>query len=931
MNQLQCCALPSRKYEEPNFGRITCTLPCYPTPFNKVISTVTTNGNNETKNDTNLYNKTVHALNAKYNFDIMPDILAVRNAGYNDTKINQCSILYGPAADDNYLYYVTGYGEAVDSDHLASFLIKRLKKDGTLVYAINCSSYSLDTSLNMFGDKIITSHSFPTILGGTLYITTNNISNIGPQIFAINKHNGNLKWALAFYPPNNLDPIYTRDNYEQYRGSNLRISNMNPTAVCSIGHKYIYVGSSSLQQIISGNYYDQSFLFEIEDMDTYGVVKYSTPTCAPPLKIGDTIIKSNNDVNLYKYDPFKPTENSVVIETISVNGLIAPYYILVPLAPGTPNSSPILTKVEFDNTTIITPAIVQPVWNVLPQQIYQDNDSINSFTLAQLIVLWQIEQGTLPPSTSVTHYIWSYLTSAQMTAAQLQVGNNGITYYKILYPGHLIDNIYDANGLNYYGNGLNGAAVSIDNDSIYFGTNSAYKIPFDEQLYYFDGTRNYRTIKTPYIDGVIDYMAGIMSLDNLNILRETFMTKLKTLCLNTPRSPRGQMSYTDSIICINKNNGTIKYAYRTIESDVVSNIPSLTNFLFPIKGIEGGLTSGIHITNNYVCANNKAGLLTIINKSGYNSVTFNHYNFNDLGITIPYILMLGTGSIEGGSNLQDALYSKCGAIVSMQLNQSWKGGCTSSFGIYETYVDYKGNIMAKNYSYVTRVDIATGIIKWIKNIFNTGGAQIALCNNITFATTQSGILLALDTENGYTLWKIDGTTLSMGGGPNAPTVIGNKIYWINTYQNNTYGTKGVCFKVDCNLIISRLNTGCFDICKYTHCYLMCKNFINYDTYPKSVNDTNKLYNCTRASNLWYKQCGKTQIIAQHLDCQYREYNATYTVASVCGNKMIIEKLTDPTQMVYLYIEIISTTTYLVAYKFPDNIITQYVWMKLQLD
>lgn len=407
-----------------------------------------------------LNTKTVSGLGVDYQFEFIPDSPAATAAGYTPADRARAQVWYAPLIDNNRFYYAAWSGGILDfQNHKSSIFICRKRKNGKLIFSVNCHDYQLDTAPNFLGDNTVICRTRPLILGNTIYLCNGIMSNIGPQLYAINKNTGELKWACSYYLPNEQEGlIVTKGDYSQYVGSNMRISNLCPIGTYCKDRKIVYLGISSLQNIFNVGsvrgqfpiYTDQGYLFAIEDLGLKPKLLWRTPVCAPIVNIGDILIGGGPP----KLDAFVPGQDYVIIKSLSEieNIFIQPYFFPNPPAPGKSNTTPIIGVFTFDSQTIITEASVQPVWSQSDIVIYQGSDRQTAYTLTTLIQFWQSIQATLPPGQSETQYFWSFITLEQIRIAQNNPLNQGIIFFKRFLSGQKIEFSYDAQSLNYWGN-----------------------------------------------------------------------------------------------------------------------------------------------------------------------------------------------------------------------------------------------------------------------------------------------------------------------------------------------------------------------------------------------------------------------------------------------------------------------------------------------
>jgi hypothetical protein len=689
--------------------------------------------------------------------------------------------------------------------------------DGSLVFAVNCDDYKLDTSANLLGDSTTICRCKPFILGDAVYLCNSVVTNIGPQVYAVNKNNGSLLWAAAYYTPDGA-PSYvtTVGDYSAYIGKTHRISDMNPVAdyfkdMNGNIHKYVFVGISSFQNAINftavmGGFpkcTDQGFLFCIEDHGNSSSLVWKVPTCAPLINVGDTLTKGGPA----HLDPFRPSEDRVLIQTTSSsnNNFLNPYYLDEnSIYPGIVGLVPFIVKVNFTNSTTIDNTLVQTIWQSIGE-IYVDSDRTHPHNLEELLSMWETEKGNLANGEVASHIIWAFVDSNIVSLAQGQSGNHGIIYFKYLNDNHTVDNIDDAYGLNYYGNSTWGAAPLIDkeNNTIYFGSGQGHDIILDESLFYSNRNRNFLDVKVPYIDQVNGYLDGDLDFKDLEKGREGFENINQTIVFNTnDKSPRGRMSYSDGIFGVYINDfmsknglivgGTIAFATRTTQWDTftfLSDEPKVN--VYPIRALDGDASSGLQLFKKNgklnISTSTKSGVsLTLDLKSMNNDVIFNHNNLKSKGVKIVRYTLSGPAGALGGSNFQcDASDS---TLVCAQGNMAWFSGGFSSTGSPEKHITQDGKLYDVNNSFLEALDMKSGEILWEKCYYNRAHAQVKIHNSLIFTQDDTGSLYVHDLNNGDLLWKYNGSRIGLNGGIVAPSISNMDVVWTNNY--NAFGIIG---------------------------------------------------------------------------------------------------------------------------------------------
>lgn len=819
----------------------------------------------------------ISALDLQYKYELIPDCPAAVAAGYTAQDRANAQVYYRPIVDKENFYYVAWTGSALFLPHKSGIFVCRKRKNGKFVYAVNCRDYTLDIAPNFIGDTAIIPRMEPAICGNTIYLCNGTMTNIGPQLFAVNKLNGQLKWAAAYYPPEAAGNYITiKADYSQYTGSNMRLSDLCPVVKRIKKRKYIFVGSASAQNSINVGvvnnqfpiYTDQGFLFMIEDLGTTSQLIWKTPTCAPLLKSGDLLLKNGPA----QYDPFMPDQTNVIFTSITstTNYFDQPYYLADPPLPGLPNTVPISAEVTFNSTTVINVALVQTIWQNIAN-IYQDSDRTTSRTLAQLIALWQAEQAGLQPGQTVNHSIWSYIDSTIVAIAigQPAPANNNILYFKQLFSGQTVGP-EDAQGLNYYGNSLWAARPKVDrkNNLIYFGTGQAHSIPLSESLFYNQPQYNFTTLRTPVVDIIYRYLDGTASLELVNDSKNAFVQTIKSLAIdNYLKSPRGRLSYSDAIMgayilpFIDKNGhqvkgGDIAFGVRSVPCDFYSFIANDGLQLYPLNVIDADISAGVNKYCNKLTSCTKGGIAMILDIEQLNdNIIFDHLNLSEKGVIFEKLLYQAPSSLIGGCNYQQG--DKCNLVISAQSNIGWLGGTFSSAGQPEFGISPEGQVYKTNDSFLQAIDSEKESIVWSTSLGNRAQSQVIIKNHIAFTADSNGSLYAVSAKSGQILWKYDGTQVGMNGGINAPFVAKNgQIFWVNNYNVfgiGSPGPNGAVFKINPKILLDKEDD--------LNCLLYKKKFVSWDLVPKlsdpnpSVNPINNMI----INHRW----SRNKVIAHH--------------------------------------------------------------------
>lgn len=894
--------------------------------------------------------KNVPGLSLDYEFELIPDCLAATEAGYTAQDRATSQVWYAPLIDDDRFYYVAWHGGILDPTHRSGIFICRRRSDGGLIFATNCRDYGLDTAPNFLGDAATIPRARLLILGNTVYLCNGVMTNIGPQLYAVNKYTGQLKYACAYYPPEGAGDFITQPgDYSQFTGSNMRLSDMAPVGSyvkksCGKRTKYIFVGTSSLQNAfnvgtLSNNfplYTDQGFLFCIEDDGTGFSPVWQTPTCAPLIRVGDTLVQGENPA----YDPFPPGQDYVVIlsKSTPTNLLSQPYIFPNPPSPGAPNTVPVLAIVTFTKTTPINAELVQPFWSLPDLTIYEDSDRTGPHTLDDLLLQWQQEQDNMPDDATIKHNIWTYATLEQIELSQQNPGNVDLAYFKSLFPGQTVTETFDAMSLNYWGNGTWGGPPTLDLKSnlIYWGSGQAHAIPVSENLLFSQPQYNFLDLKKPVIDTAERYVAGTATVDDVNRTKDVFLHQIQNIAFDLLlKSPRGQMSYTDGVLAsyifpaCPHQGGDLAFATRTVAWDAftfLSDSPELALYPFA-NAIDGDVSSGVLLKSGhcskYITTAAKSGLsltLDIINLRS--NVVFDHTNLAATGVSVKLPIFNGPNGLLGGSNYLDATAD--GKLVCSQGNMSWFGGSTGTDGTIEFEVTPDGRVFDVNNSFVQAVDIGSNKIVWSTPYDTRAHAQVVIHDKIVFVSDGFGSYYALDDHDGEIVWKFDAKPYGVNGGILAPQIAADgQVLWLNNYVAfgiiGQPGPNGLSLRVNPALLINRCDTA--------KTVLQGKTFVSWDTAPKLTfsNPAIAPINNVKITHVWV-DAETVEATHEILDPpSVSTYIFHIKKFSAC-KKLVTFKLLLGSPIVYQQLNLINKNTYELIYL--DEGLESKAWMKL---
>ena len=913
----------------------------------------------EARNRCECKGKDFSTFASNYNFELIPDTVETQAAGYTEENRKLALVWYGPAMDEENFYYTAWTGPILGVDHLSSILVCRKRSDGSLVYAKDCTAYSLDSSPNFLGDSKVIARCRVAIQDETLYLVNAVMTNIGPQLYAINKKDGNLKWAAAYYTPQGAPEYITeKGNYQQFRGSNMRVSDLNPVVKkirkgCEC-KTFVFVGSSSFQNALNVGllspqsegipiYTDQGFLFCIEDLGKTSSLVWKTPTCAPVLKVGDTIVKGGDP----EYDPFRPDSSVVVINSVvtSTNYFTQAYYVENPPSPATANTTPIAAKVIITKESVINPSFVQPVWGIVGKTIYQDTDRTTSFTLDEILNFWIGQQQSLEPGAVIEHTAWSFVGKDIVDQAIMQEGNIGISYFKYLTSGHTITEEADAQGLNYWGNTTWGENAQVDKEEnmVYFGTGQTHSIPVDESLFYDTKEYNFNSLIRPVYEASMLYQEGMVDINRVNKIKQKVSSKVRTQALDVnKKSPRGRMSYSDAIIgayilsgekCKSRKGGEMAFGVRILSWDSYSFLNILETTAYPFNVVDGDVSSSarFHTVNGrkYVSTPAKSGMSFSLDVTDINPHTkYNHENLERKKVVPLKWLYSGSPSVFGGSVYQATNVGRI--TVSSQGNMNIFNGPNALAGLAppQNYVTNDGRVFDVNNSYIQGFNAKTGEIIWETPYYNRAFSQVGSFSQYVFTQDDAGNLYILDGCSGKIVWKDNGRDYGMLGGIVAPAADKNQVIWMNNYSAygilGSAGPNGASFVSDPKLAINR-HTRIQKV-------LAGNIYTSWDSQPKFSlvpSDAPKIN--TKITHTW--KCGKRETLKVEAVHETIQPPSTKSVCFVLKNfcpeeKKAVFKTTTHQGITYISLEFVNKNIYELKYKIEGEEQTASAWLKM---
>jgi hypothetical protein len=740
----------------------------------------------------------LETLAVKYGFEIIPKCPAATELNYSDQDRSKAEVLTGPVFDSKNFYYSAYTGSYSRGNFKSGIFFARSRRNGSLIYAQNVENYSLDRGNNFLGNHLMLSRSLPVISGNSIYLTGGYLTNIGPQLFCVDKTTGRLIYAIAYYLPEEVEAdlgvkfITKKDDYSKYVGTNCRVSSFNPMVIKKeCGSNTIYCGVSSLQNvlnagIIPGNpnyigypyYTDQGRFYRINEEAGFPTFTSYTSTCAPLIKIGDTLIKGHPE-----YDPFAPAKYEVIIAGLTKDKITSPgpvggkYYFA--------------QVVQIEKATIISPTLFAPFWNRLVGGIYLDTDKITSYSLTEIL-------GKLSPGTHTIYTTLTTITDVAETDSMGTSSTNMLWYTKLLKNGDVVSNKYEANSLNYWGNDPWGAGPLFDrcNNIIYFHASQTHSMPLDEILL----GPSYTVMKQPLVEASRGYVANqtISNLAILNQVKDQYQNNLKLLCLSTYRSPRGQMSYGCAIFASSPETGRLLFAVRSLPLDVYSFIgsPDPKIYFFNPNDSDGDASSGVFLAQGKVGFTTKSGCLPILDVSQANREHFDHYNLLAVGVKPRTWVYTGPNGLLGGTNYQSVQHRD--TIYTLTANGQ------VYLGSLELFVTRDGLYVPPGISVGVGINLQSETVIWNTPLKSVGSGSATYYAGSFLTADISGTLYALSELTGTVVWQTNSGNFPkpMLGGVASPSVdkIAEEVYWISSYDipgnATTASGYGYVFKID---------------------------------------------------------------------------------------------------------------------------------------
>lgn len=732
------------------------------------------------------------SLSKQYDFPIIPynDPVAIA-AGYTIAD-QQAQVFSGPVFDEERFYYCV-YAGGIFFTFKNSLLVCRRKKDGSLVYVKNTNDYNLDTGATfMRPSSAMLVRTKPVIKGDRLYLTSGWITNIGPQLFCIDKRTGTKIYSIAYDPPAvvrqalGVQFINSPQDYSIYKGSNVLVSDLD--AVVEDGK--IYVGASSLQNVFNPGlvpgttYYigypfftDKGSLTVIKEFYNTATVQSQAYTCVRDVSVNDVLTTTDPEL-----DPFIPGTTDVLIGTIA------------PL--GTSITSPgAIQGLYYFAQRVSAPALpvaLAPFWSLIGAQITltAPNVTAANLTLAQALALINSNPGI----------VWTLTTSLADPSSVTGTTSSGmfaVWYIKELHEGDTVENVYDANGLGYFGCSVWGSEPLVGCGRVTFGTGQNHSIPVSERLQFSPDDMNYRALKRRLVDLSVQYSAAPSAslLFQLNQEKERFLQRIRELAIADIRSPRGQRSYVDAIVSSSIETGEIKFGVRSVPSDTYNFLGAqdpVVAILPTRQDIDGDLSSSVFQEGEQVTATSKnGGILTLDLTHWCERSRWTHSYPQSVGINVEPIVYSGSNGSLGGTIYVSVVRTRCDVLHLLALSSNDSSaisdGSTGTGGIgFEKFVSKHGEYIPTGLSYAYSYNQNEGCIEWNTRLLGTAYGNVAISGDLLFCNDNEGHLYLLSAKTGQVLQTINSGAAHnpMRGGIASPAIDrrSKQVFWIASYD-----------------------------------------------------------------------------------------------------------------------------------------------------
>ncbi|CAH6420874.1 Hypothetical protein POVR2_LOCUS282, partial [uncultured virus] len=719
-------------------------------------------------------------------------------AGYVAT--DRGIVFAGPVYDEENFYYCTYVGSLFSTVFKNSLLVCRRKRDGALVYVTNTQQYSLDTGATYIKQAAMLARTKPVIKGDRLYLTSGWVTNIGPQLFCIDKRTGAKIYSIAYDPPAvvrqalGVQFITTTADYSTnpaFRGSNGAVCDLDPV----VKNGKIFLGSASLQNLhnpgllpASSNYTNYPFWTDrgsmtvVKEFFNSAAVQSQVYTTARPLVVGDVLSLTDPETNA-----FIPGTTSVLFSTIAPLGQPI-------VSPGAIDGTYAFAQKVSSAVAPVTPVNLAAFWSTIGANISVVNSAsqvTTGLTLANAL--------TLVNTTPGAYTLLARLADPTLVTGTLSSGQFAVWYVKQLSVGDTITNKYDANGLGYYGYSTWGSKPLVRDDRVTYGTGQAHSLPISERLQFSPDDMNYRQLKRRLVDLSVQYSTAPTSalLYQLNQEKERFAERIRQLAILEIRSPRGQRSYVDAIVSSNIADGEIRFGVRSISSDVYNFLGTRDPVTLVVprrQDVDGDLASSVFESESQQvsAASKHGGLLTLDLTHWNRCAKWTHGSPCDVGINVEPIVYTGTNSSLGGTNYSSTYRTRaCGNLhllaIAANIATLTTDGTTGTSGLeVEKFVSEEGEYIPTDTSYVYSYDQDEREVSWNTPLQGTAFGNVAVSGKYLYCNDLSGHLYVLNAKTGKILQTINSGADStpMLGGIASPAIDARskQVFWIASYN-----------------------------------------------------------------------------------------------------------------------------------------------------
>ncbi|CAH6419509.1 Hypothetical protein POVR2_LOCUS11 [uncultured virus] len=750
-------------------------------------------------------------LKRQYTFAIVPysDPVAIA-AGYTVAD-TQLQVFSSVTYDRDNFYYCTYSGNVFSTVFKNGLLVCRRKVDGSLVYVRNIQDYNLDRGDTMMGPSRMVCRTKPVLSGNRIYLTSGWVTNIGPQLFCIDKRTGTKIYSIAYDLPKQVrialgvSYLTKSGDYSAFKGYNAAVSNMDPV----VKGERIYLGASSYQNFLNpgliptSNLYtgypfwtDRGCLVVVREQQASALVQARIETAVAEMEVSQTLSLVNAEL-----DPFLPGTNEVLINTITRGPIIT---------PGDVDGTYYFAQRLDSTQSPVTLASVAPFWSLVGASITL-RTATGAVTVNRTIASAIVQVNATPGS-----YLLSLTTTdPALVTGTLGSGQFAIWYVKRLLAGETVLNIYDANGLGYYGYSTWGSEATVDFNAVTFGSGQAHSVPLSERLLFSSPDKNYRLLKRRLVDLSNAYVANHSNtlLAQLNAEKVYFNAQIRNLATVDIRSPRGQRSYTDAIISASTKTGDLYYGVRSVPADVYNflGIQDPVNIIPLAKqDIDGDLSSSVFRGGEQISAATKNGGLLTIDLTHWNECKWTHSTPQSVGINVEPIVYTGSNSTLGGTvYTSDKRTDRRCDLNLLALSSNISAASTDgSVGTnpleYEQFITQQGKHIPTNISYAYSYSQDTAHVEWNTALLGTAYGNVTVVGKYLLCNDNAGHLYVLHAKTGKILQTINSGTSSrpMFGGIASPTVDDRteQVFWIASYdapgQPTTAGAWGWVLKLD---------------------------------------------------------------------------------------------------------------------------------------